>query len=73
MPAPLPAPHVPPGFSLLTAGGGQTSSPGGQTARGTEAGGPTASPGDKTARRTWAGGPTTSPGGQTAHRTGLTV
>jgi hypothetical protein len=39
MPAPLPAPHVPPGFLSLAAASGQTSRPGGQTAPGTEAGG----------------------------------
>jgi hypothetical protein len=63
MPAPLPAPRVPLGFSPLTAPGGQTSNPGGRTARGTEAGGPTASPVGQTARRTGAGGPTASPSG----------
>jgi hypothetical protein len=70
MPAPLPTPRVPPGFSSLTAACGQTSSPGDQTARATETGGSTASPGGQTARRTGAGGPTASPGGQTAHGTG---
>jgi hypothetical protein len=58
MPAPLPAPRVPPGFPPLTATGGQTASLGGQTARGIEAGGPTMSPGGQTSRRTGAGGPT---------------
>jgi hypothetical protein len=66
MPAPLPAPRVPPSFSPLTAAGGQTSSPGGMTARGTEAGGSTTSPGGQTAHRTGAGGPTASPGGPTS-------
>jgi hypothetical protein len=70
MPAPLPTPRVPPGFSSLTAACDQTSSPGDQTARATETGGSTASPGGQTARRTGAGGPTASPGGQTAHGTG---
>jgi hypothetical protein len=56
MPAPLPTPHVPPGFPPLTAAGGQT-------ARETEAGGPTMSPGSQTAHRTGAGGSTASPGG----------
>jgi hypothetical protein len=57
MPALLPAPRVPPGFSP-------------QTARGTEAGGPTTSPGGQTARKIEADSLTVSPGGQTAHGTG---
>jgi hypothetical protein len=68
--APLPAPCVPLGFSLLTAAGSQTSSPGGQTARRTGADGPITSPGGQTAHGTGAGGPTVSPGGLTAHETG---
>jgi hypothetical protein len=70
IPAPLSTPHVPLGFSPLIAAGGQTLSPGGQTARGIETGGSTVSPGGQTTRRTGAGGPTVSPGGQTAHGTG---
>jgi hypothetical protein len=70
MPAPLPAPRVPSGLSSLNAAGGQTSSPGVQTARGTEAGGLTMSPGGQTAHRTGAGGPIARPGGQTTHGTG---
>jgi hypothetical protein len=70
MPTPLPAPRVPPSFSPLTAAGGQISSQGGQTTRGTEAGDPTVSPGGQTAHRTGADSPIASPGGQTAHGTG---
>jgi hypothetical protein len=63
MPAPPPAPHVPPDFPPLDAIGSQTACPGGQTAPRTETGG-------QTTRETKAGSQTVSPGGQTTHRTG---
>jgi hypothetical protein len=65
MPAPLSAPHVPPGFLPLATASGQTSRPGGQTAPRTKAGGPIASPGCQTATRIGVGSPTASPGGPT--------
>jgi hypothetical protein len=70
MPAPLSAPHVPPGFLPLATASGQTSRPGGQTAPRTKAGGPIVSPGCQTATRIGVGSPTASPGGPTALRTG---
>jgi hypothetical protein len=57
MPAPLPAPHVPPGFLSLAVASDQTSRPGGQTALGTEVGGPTVNPGGQIMTGTGAGGP----------------
>jgi hypothetical protein len=71
MPAPPPAPHVPPDFPPLDAIGGQTACLGGQTAPRTETGGQTVSSGGQTTRETEAGSQTVSPGGQTAHRTGV--
>jgi hypothetical protein len=56
MPATLPAPHIPTGFPLLAATGGQTVHPDGQTVLRIEAS-------DHTARGTGVGGLTASPGG----------
>jgi hypothetical protein len=67
MPAPLPVPHIPPGFPPLATAGGQTTRPGGPTTLETEAGGHTSSPGSPTAplscssnRHSGLGGPTTT-------------
>jgi hypothetical protein len=45
MPAPLPAPHDPPGFPPLADAGGQTAVLGAPTTLKTEAGGPNSIPG----------------------------
>jgi hypothetical protein len=76
MPAPLPAPRVPPGFLPLAAAGGQTARRGGQSMLGTKAGGSTKSPGGQTAPEIEASSLTTHLGGQTIHGTqvgGLTA
>jgi hypothetical protein len=69
MPVPVPAPHVPPGFSPMATPGCQTAQPGSQTAPGIEVDSPTTSPGGQTAPGTEAGSLTARPGGQTAHET----
>jgi hypothetical protein len=65
MPAPLPAPHVPPGFPPLATTGSPTTRSSGPTEHGTEAARQTVSPGDQTTLGTEAGGQTVSPRGQT--------
>jgi hypothetical protein len=65
MPAPLPAPRVPIGFSPLATVGSQTTLPSGPTMLGSEVGGQTMSPGSQTTLGTEVGCPTAIPGGQT--------
>jgi hypothetical protein len=65
MPAPLPAPCIPPGFPPLAGGGGQTTHPTGLTVLRTKAGGQTTSLGGQTAPGIEVGSPTTTPVGQT--------
>jgi hypothetical protein len=76
MPAPLPVPHVPPGFPPLATAGGPTAHPGDPTTPGTEAGDQTASPGSQPTLETEAAGqtaPRTEAGGQTTTLGSLTA